>query len=42
MSLTLYHVAAFFPNLPLFEIAFVLLRLDYVACIIVNADHRIM
>jgi hypothetical protein len=27
---------------PLFELALVLVRLDHVACIIINADHGIM
>jgi hypothetical protein len=27
---------------PLFELALVLVRFDHVACLIVNADHRVM
>jgi len=35
-------LANIFSELPLFEIALVLVRLDHVASVIVNADHSIV
>jgi hypothetical protein len=35
-------IQSFMIGLPLFEIALVLVRLDHVASVIVNADHIIM